>query len=86
MRPALPVAHLARVKPAEILRPKRAAEQREREQQRDQPGDRRRLHRRRGRGPQAVASLILPRFLARRCPKRPPRGAGPASRFSVFSA
>ena len=37
MRPALPVAHLARVKPAEILRAERAAEQRERQQQRDQP-------------------------------------------------
>ena len=30
MRPALPIAHLARVKPAEILRAERAAEQRRR--------------------------------------------------------
>ncbi len=37
VRPALPVAHLARVKPAEILRAERAAEKPERKQQRDQP-------------------------------------------------
>ena len=87
---ALPPAHFAGVEAAEILRPEGAAEQRRRQQQRDQPGERSR------------AGMAQPRPAAP--VPRPPcapsatclrlRGAAeaiagavcPASRFSVLIA
>jgi len=39
MRPALPVAHLARVQSADVLRAKRPAEERDRQQQGNPPGE-----------------------------------------------